>query len=40
VTLAATVLMGGSFSWPQVAGSLIIVAGVAAAQVLALRRPR
>jgi drug/metabolite transporter (DMT)-like permease len=38
VALAATVLMGGSFSWPQVGGSLIIVAGVAAAQVLALRR--
>jgi drug/metabolite transporter (DMT)-like permease len=40
IALGATVLMGGSFSWAQVGGSLIIVVGVAAAQVLALRRPR
>jgi drug/metabolite transporter (DMT)-like permease len=36
--LVITVLLGGSFTWLQVAGSIVILAGVFTAQLLALRR--
>jgi drug/metabolite transporter (DMT)-like permease len=38
--LATTVLLGGSFTWYQLVGSVIIVTGVLSIQVLALRRNR
>ena len=36
--VAATLLLGGSFTWPQIAGSLVILVGVFLAQSPALRR--
>jgi drug/metabolite transporter (DMT)-like permease len=35
--VGATLLLGGSFTWPQIAGSLVILLGVALAQSPALR---
>jgi len=36
--LAVTVMFGGAFTWLQLAGSAIILAGVITAQLLAMRR--
>jgi drug/metabolite transporter (DMT)-like permease len=36
--LAVTVVLGGTFTWQQLAGSAVILAGVFTAQLLALRR--
>ena len=36
--VATTLLLGGSFTWPQIAGSLVILAGVFLAQSPVLRR--
>ena len=35
--LGTTILMGGSFAWQQILGTIIIVAGVLLAQVLQAR---
>jgi drug/metabolite transporter (DMT)-like permease len=36
--LIVTVILGGSFTWVQIAGSVVILAGVVTAQLLAVRR--